>query len=78
MYVIEVWEKNKYKELESTKRATKGDLEAQVEELNKLVPREALKFMPVSKKYRVKKIKNEKNNSSNTYSQDDEQPRSNE
>lgn len=60
MYIIEVWEKNKYKELEATKQAAKGDLEAQVEELNKLVPKESLKYLPVSKKYRVKKIKNEK------------------
>jgi hypothetical protein len=60
MYVIEVWEKRKYKELESTKRPGKAELEAEVEELNKLVPREVLRFMPVSKKYRVKKIKNNK------------------
>jgi len=59
-YIIEVWEKNKYKELESTKQVSKKELEAQVEELNKLVPRESYKFLPVSKKYRVKKIKNEK------------------
>ncbi len=60
MYGIEVWEKNKSIELESTKRATKGDLEAEVEELNKLVTKEQAKFLPVKYKYRVKKIKNEK------------------
>lgn len=75
MYIIEVWEKNKYKELESTKQASKKDLEAQVEELNKLVPREAKLFLPVGKKYRVKKIKNEKVNlSGNAYGPDDEFP----
>lgn len=60
MYIIEVWEKNKYKELESTKQPGKTKLETEVEELNKLVPREVLRFMPVSKKYRIKKIKNDK------------------
>lgn len=60
MWVIEVWDKNKYKELESTKKPGKTDLESEVEELNKLVPREVLRFMPVTKKYRVKKIKNDK------------------
>ena len=59
-YVIEVWEKNKYIELESTIKPGKSDLEAEVEELNKLVPHEVLRYLPVTKKYRVKKIKNGK------------------
>ena len=58
MYVIEVWEKNKYEELESTKNICKSKLEDEVEDLNKLVPKEALKFLPVTRRYRVKKIKN--------------------
>lgn len=60
MYIIEVWEKNKYKELESTINVCKTKLEEEVEDLNKLVPREVLRFLPITKKYRVKKIKNGK------------------
>ena len=75
MYVIEVWDKNKYKELESTKQASKKELEAQVEELNKLVPKSVWLCLPVSKKYRLKKVKNEKVNlSGNAYGPDDEFP----
>lgn len=59
-FVIEVWEKNKYKELASTVKASKSELEEEVEELNKLVPKEVLKFLPINRKYRVKKIKNSK------------------
>lgn len=60
MYVIEVWEKNKYEELESTKNVCKSKLEEEAEDLNKLVPKEALRFLPVNRRYRVKKIKNGK------------------
>jgi hypothetical protein len=58
MYIIEVWEKKKYKELLSTRHASKTKLEEEVEDLNKLVPYEVLRFLPITKKYRVKKIKN--------------------
>jgi len=57
-YLIEVWEKNKYIELPSTLKAGKSELEAEVEDLNKLVPYEVLRFLPISKKYRVKKVRN--------------------
>jgi hypothetical protein len=60
MYVIEVWEKKKYKELQSTLHVSKTKLEEEVEDLNKLVPHDVLRFLPITKKYRVKKIKNSK------------------
>ena len=57
-FIIEVWDRNKYIELPSTLKASKTELEAEVEDLNKLVPYEVLRFLPISKKYRVKKVKN--------------------
>jgi hypothetical protein len=59
MYVIEVWNgKWGYQEIARTKRPEKHILETEVEDLNKNVPPEQLRLMPVRVKYRVKKIKN--------------------
>lgn len=61
MYIIEVWNgKWGYQEIARTKRAEKHILMAEVEDLNKNVDPEQLRMMPISVKYRVKKIKNSK------------------
>ena len=57
MFIIEVWDRKKWKELSSTISNEKGKLEHEVNELNKLVKREEMIMLPVSKKYRVKKVK---------------------
>ena len=58
MYIIEVFERKKWRLLKNSINTTKNDLEKEVEELNSLVPKEYLKFLPVKEKYRVRKIKN--------------------
>jgi len=57
MYIIEVFERKKWRVLKTSLSATKSDLEAEVEELNNLISKEQLKFLPVKEKYRVRKIK---------------------
>ena len=57
MYIIEVFERKKWRVLKTSLSATKSDLEAEVEELNSLISKEQLKFLPVKEKYRVRKIK---------------------
>lgn len=61
MWIIEVWERGKYREIKYSVKKSKNDLEAEVAELNKLVKKEEMKFAPVTNKYRVKKIKKVKN-----------------
>lgn len=57
MFIIEVWHKGNWEELPSTLAPSKKKLVKEVEELNELVPKEVLRLLPVSKRYRVKKVK---------------------
>ena len=57
MYIIEVFERKKWRVLKTSVSATKTHLEEEVEELNKLISKEQLKLIPVKEKYRVRKIK---------------------
>lgn len=57
MYIIEVWDKGKWAELPTTLKNNKKELTKEVEDLNELVPKEVLRLLPVSKRYRVKKVK---------------------
>lgn len=55
MYVLEVFHKKEWEICKTSDK--KKDLEDEAEDLNKLVHRDVLRFLPVSKKYRVRKIK---------------------
>jgi hypothetical protein len=70
MYIIEVFDRKKWRELKTTLSSTKSNLEEEVKELNKLVTKEQLKFLPVKEKYRVKKIKNKTQEISTSLSTD--------
>jgi hypothetical protein len=55
MYIIEVFDRKKWRVIKNSLSHTKPDDE--VEELNKLVSKEQLRELLVKEKYRVKKIK---------------------
>lgn len=57
MYIIEVFERKKWRILKNSLSHTKSFLEEETEDLNKMVPKEQLKELLVKEKYRVKKIK---------------------
>jgi hypothetical protein len=63
MYVLEVYHKKEWEFCKTSEE--KKSLEEEAEELNKLVPKEIYKFLPVSRKYRVRKIKKSDLNAEN-------------
>ena len=59
MYIIEVYERKKWRPIKMTLSATKSNLEEEVKELNKLPSKEEMRYLLVKEKYRVRKIKKE-------------------
>lgn len=61
MYLIEYYDKRSYKELPHyTIKASKKEVQEEVNDLNSNVSKEVLKTLPVKYKYRLKKVKRNK------------------
>lgn len=61
MYIVEYFERGKWRELPRTLSDSKQAVEDVVEEMNGRVDPEVVKFLPVKYKYRYKKVKGNKN-----------------
>lgn len=64
MYIVEYFERGKWRELPRTLSASKQSVEDVVEEMNGRADPEVVRLLPVKYKYRFKKVKGNKNEKS--------------
>ena len=74
MFIIEFFERNKWRPIKRTLRSSKKELEDLVQEMNTSVNEESIRLLPVKEKYRIRKVKkNEANGFVSKESKNNEQ-----
>ena len=56
-YIVEYFERNKWRPIKRTLCPSKKEVEAIVNEMNNLVPPEQIRLLPIKERYRFRKVK---------------------